>query len=751
MANELLTPNFWSIEKLFNYRFSVPVYQRPYSWTNEEVDSLLLDIWAAYSDYQKLNQDEKQKSSLYVGNIILHTKAFEVFDIIDGQQRITTFSLFLLALYARVFELGVDANDRILVKIQKALWKFDIAERPSQDKRVIELGSIDKQIAINIFNEAFSAPEKLKKYAESYEVKTPFEGHVKSSFLRAYSFVLDKYSGDENELQEVLFFANYMLTKVHLIAIINEDSEFKAFSIFESINSKGKKLEEIDLIKTRIFSTLSESDYASYLTKWGDLIVKTGDKLYDFLKTYIRANIKYYTGNVTFNNFKNMDKELCAHFQKTNVSDAYKALIEDMLATVDNFNALFSVSLADRIVSNNRLRFYYAVFVKIKYEHPRALFYRSFCEYKSGKLSKDDLIAIIIETIKFCISFLTISGKDSKDTIQMFSAIFERVYGEGRVNKESVIYQINLKMGEAGITHDSVSSSLKAADLFEKNKALGVAVASVFESRYMDAHGDQQVSWDEAYSKFSTYGSLALDHIMVQTPPIDDPNLKYYKLGNNLKLKEGHDFPTELVYDGMEYETFKSRILHRAGNLKLKGGDGNSSKGNTSDVDFCTYAKLEERNNIVCTFFEQLVTRIEGASANYNPSPKIKAKGKRLTGNFDFSMKGVDLTGTKPRSITILDKTVQISKLKDILTSVVLYIFETNQDRLLQMATDWWAPRKRVIIKNTPDGLVSAYALVEGAIYVETNLSARDIVSLSGLLLDIFNIERDKVSVYIPE
>ena len=54
------------IEKLFNYRFSVPVYQRPYSWTNEEVDSLLLDIWAAYSDYQKLNQDEKQKSSLYV-------------------------------------------------------------------------------------------------------------------------------------------------------------------------------------------------------------------------------------------------------------------------------------------------------------------------------------------------------------------------------------------------------------------------------------------------------------------------------------------------------------------------------------------------------------------------------------------------------------------------------------------------------------------------------------------------------------
>ena len=45
MATELLTPYFWSINQLFKYKFCVPVYQRPYSWQNDELNSLLSDIW----------------------------------------------------------------------------------------------------------------------------------------------------------------------------------------------------------------------------------------------------------------------------------------------------------------------------------------------------------------------------------------------------------------------------------------------------------------------------------------------------------------------------------------------------------------------------------------------------------------------------------------------------------------------------------------------------------------------------------
>lgn len=751
MSNELLTPNFWSIYQLLKYRFAVPVYQRPYSWQTTEVDSMLFDIWESYEDFKVLSEEEQQTASLYVGNIILHKKAFELYDIIDGQQRITTFSIFLLALYAKLFELKVDPNNRVLIKIQSALWKLDMNEKPVQDKKVIELGSIDKQIMLDVFNEAYSQPAKLKKFIDNYTIKSPFEGNVKTSFDRAYDFAKVKFSSSTNELDDLLQFANFILSKVYLIAIINEDSEFKAFSIFESINSKGKKLEDIDLIKTKIFSCLNHSDYSSYLAKWGKLIIDTGDNLYDFLKIYIKANIKYYSGNVSYRHFENMDKELCSHFGKENIGEAYKSLIEDLVDQIECFNAVFNLAEATKIVSNNRFRFYYSVYTKINYEHPWPLFFRCFCEYKSATLSKDDLIEIIIETIKFSITFLTVCGKDSKDAISMFSSIFEGIYNKNKVNKDWVIYQINKKMISAGIRKEDVLSSLKSADVYRKNKQLGAAVLSTYESQY-DSVNEKQISWDEAYSKFSTYGtSYTLDHIMVQTPAIDDQNLKYYKLGNNLKLKNGHDFPAELVHDGMEYENFKSLILHRAGNLRLKGGDGNSSHGNTSEEAFSTNTKLDSRNELICRFFVEKVIEIIESSKEFNPELHTNTAKKKMTGNFDFSMQDLDFTGTKPKSITFDGKTTQISSHRDILTSVISYLFDLNKDKLLQMAKDKWSPRKRIILTNDKTKLTREFEFIKDSVYVETNLSAKDIMIYANKLLDEFNVDKSTVSVYIPE
>lgn len=753
MSSELLTPNFWSINQLFKYRFAVPVYQRPYSWKLTEVNSMLTDIFESYKEFKALSDEDKQKASLYVGNIILHKKAFELYDIIDGQQRITTFSIFLLAIYTKLFELNVDPNNRILIKIQSALWKLDMNEKPVQDKRVIELGSIDKQIMLDVFNEAYSQPLNLRNFINNYSIKSPFEENVRTNFNRAYDFSNEQFINSNNEIDDLLQFANFILNKVHLIAIINEDSEFKTFSIFESINSKGKRLEDIDLIKTKIFSSLSPDDYSSYLSKWGKLIIDTCDNLYDFLKVYIKANIKYYTGNVTYHNFEGMDRELCSHFGKENIGDAYKAMIEDMVDKVDCFNAVFNFDKAVSIIKNKRFKFYYSVYTKINYEHPWPLFFKCFCDYNNGKgkLSESDLIEIVIETIKFSISFLTVCRKDSKDAISMFSSIFDDIYLNNKVSKDWVIYQINNKMISAGIRKEDILSSLKSADLYAKNKQLGAAVLSTYESQY-DGINNKQISWDEAYSKFSTYGSsYTLDHIMVQTPGIDDPNLKYYKLGNNLKLKNGHDFPSELVHDGMEYENFKSLVLHRAGNLRLKGGDGNSSHGNMSEENFSTYEKLEARNDLICKFFVDKVINIKAVDINYNPASSQSISKKKMNGNFNFSMPDLDFTGTKPKSITLNGKTIDINSHRDILTNVVEYIFTLNKDKLIAISKSNWKPRQRIILTSDPKNLTRAYEFLKDAIYVETNLSAKDIMIYSNKLLDEFNVDKNTISIFIPE
>lgn len=122
-----------------------------------------------------------------------------------------------------------------------------------------------------------------------------------------------------------------------------------------------------------------------------------------------------------------------------------------------------------------------------------------------------------------------------------------------------------------------------------------------------------------------------------------------------------------------------------------------------------------------------------------------------MTGNFDFSMKDLDFTGTKPKSITFDGKTKVISTNAEIFISVVKYVFELNKEKLFQISKDEWKPKQRVIITEDQSKLTRGYELLKDAIYVEINLSAKDITSYSVKLLDEFAVDKSKISVYIPE
>lgn len=746
MSNNLLEPNYWSIKQLFDYQFIVPVYQRPYSWQMDQVESLYDDIWDAYNEYKNLPENARYLSGLYVGNIILHSRSMGTFDIIDGQQRITTFALMIMALYSKSVELSATKNERIVQKLQAALWKLDSADNPQIDKRVIMLGSIDKEMMIKIFDNASYFPDKLRQFIIQYNTKSEAELNLKENFLKIY----DHLTADFDKLEDLLLFANFLLQKVYLIAIITNGSEVKAFSIFEAINSKGKKLEDIDLIKTYIFSRLNEADYASCLSQWGDLILKTGDRLYDFLKTYIKAYIKYYSQNISFNNFKKLGDVLLDHFKKSDLGEAYKELLSDMLEKVEYYKALTDLDSAYTLVHDSKFRFYYSVFIKIKYELPNPLFFRLFAEYGQGNITREALIEIVIETIKSVVSFITICQKDSKDIINVFSSIFDGISKNNVVDKDLVLYLLSSKMQTSGLRKEDISSSLSKMDLYEKNKQLGVAIISIYESRAET--GKLKVSWDEAFSKFSTFGkAYSLDHIMVQTPKPFDERLKYYQLGDTLKLKKGHDFPESLVHEGMEYSAFKNLVLHRAGNLRLKGKDENLDRSNKSDDTLNTYKGLDERTNLIVQFIMENFLNFETITETASIASALSGMSKKQIGTFDFSLDDLDLTGIKAKQLTIFDKVFELEHNKDILIDVVLYLYNENEEKLLSMASHNWSPRRRAILSKQSDLLLTPYEMIKDQIYIETNLSSKDIIFYSKELLREFNFPADLVSIYIPE
>ncbi len=250
------------------------------------------------------------------------------YDIIDGQQRTTTFTLILLSLHSLFSTICTNQNDPLIFDVKRLLWQHSATRYPEKEYPSLKLNSIEKEAFTELYDYAFDNPKTLYTFAQKYICKTDYEKRVIENFKLVYETLQATVCEDENTL---LDYASYVIENINFINIECTDNVNKVFSIFESINSKGKPLEEIDKIKCFIFSELDEKSYKQCLKQWGDLIIQTKDNLYDYLLVYIRAYIKYYRQNITLINFKTIAAdEMQKHFGKTSLSETFKALLDDM-------------------------------------------------------------------------------------------------------------------------------------------------------------------------------------------------------------------------------------------------------------------------------------------------------------------------------------------------------------------------------------------------------------------------------------
>lgn len=625
---DYLNPFPSSLEDLLkNKLFEIPVYQRPYSWDIQQINVLLNDLFNEF----KMDQSNKY----YVGNIIITTSTkkhdISTFDIIDGQQRITSFILIFLVLYSISLSRNIVDTDRTIINLKNILWK-DRNRESIKDLRCISLSSLEKECFNNIYDECFNNPINIINYVETYEYKSHFEDRILKNLAYTYKWINEKLPNNN----DLLNFSDYILRNVYFIIIDATNNENNIFSMFESINSKGKKLDTIDLIKSFIFSVIDKESYDSYLKKWGDLIIKTNDNLYDYLLTYIKAYLYYYRQNINIDNFKSIcSKELINYFRGKTEIEALKALIDDLLEKSKYYNMLYSYNTLSDILQNNQLRFYYKIFTEINYKHPRSLFFRLFIELNQNNISKDDAIDIIREIIIFMVKFLTISLKSSKEAITMFSNILNNIYDTNKISKDYIIAAINAELKNKAITDNSITQSLKSLDAYENNKKLTIALLAWYESTD-SKNGKLKTSWDQAYNLINSFNQVfSIDHLLVQKPDPNSDKFKYYldeKTGL-LHLKDGNDFPSS-IQDNYDYEYFTTTILNKIGNLRITYKDKNSSRNNKSIIlrnygEFTSYSQIEQReeeliNLIVNNCLHNTnITHSNNLKKHYSSYPKM--------------------------------------------------------------------------------------------------------------------------------
>ena len=214
-----------------NKQFQIPVYQRHYSWDEEQCKQLWNDI---------VDMQQKGKSGHFVGSIVnIAEQAMPTgvhkYMIIDGQQRMTTLTLLMLALRNYAIQHPKDTTINAQ-RIDKMLLINDC--ETGDDRYKLLLTDLDRDILI----------QKIED--------TPIAEGTKSRLLDNYNFFVDRIA--ENKLPPAEVYQS--IGKLQIVNITLDRAFDDAQAIFESLNSTGKELSESDLIRNYVLMGLEPSE-----------------------------------------------------------------------------------------------------------------------------------------------------------------------------------------------------------------------------------------------------------------------------------------------------------------------------------------------------------------------------------------------------------------------------------------------------------------------------------------------------------
>lgn len=258
--------------------YQIPKYQRDYSWDIEQWSDLWYDI-------QQLIKD---KDSHYMGYLVLQTADDKNFQVIDGQQRLTTICILILSVIKQLLDLPGNEKEK------------DDNRKRAETIRTTYIGNIDiltltsvNKLVLNRNNNAFFAnylvplkelpnrglnvSEKLMKKA--FEI---FSGYVKNEYKTAESLITFI-----DIIADQLFFT-----------VITVSDELNAFKVFETLNARGVQLSSSDLLKNYIFSVADSADLhksqMDYLeNEWAKIAdILKGQQVSEYLRIYWNSTHK---------------------------------------------------------------------------------------------------------------------------------------------------------------------------------------------------------------------------------------------------------------------------------------------------------------------------------------------------------------------------------------------------------------------------------------------------------------------------
>jgi uncharacterized protein with ParB-like and HNH nuclease domain len=279
-------------------RYEIPKFQRDYTWQAEQWDDLWQDI---------LSLVRNEETEHYLGYLVLQTNDNKNYQIIDGQQRLTTMSIIVLSVLKCLDDLAgnlINTNNNL--KRKEALLNSYI-------------GFIDPVTLIS--NNKLKLNRNSDDYYRHYLVllkELPIRNtnssqkHLRECFLWYYERIKKQFKTGES----LAGFVDETVDKL-FFTVIKVSDQLNAFKVFETLNARGVQLSSSDLLKNHLFSIVDATDPSpdeiETLEKiWSVIVGKLGnEKFEDYLRYFWNSTHKTVSKKSLFKAIKNeiLDKK----------------------------------------------------------------------------------------------------------------------------------------------------------------------------------------------------------------------------------------------------------------------------------------------------------------------------------------------------------------------------------------------------------------------------------------------------------
>lgn len=432
MAVQIPDPHTYRIGTLLtDNRFLVPLYQRNYAWGPEETE----DFWRDLDELVIGNQ-----TSHFFGQMVTYRNENGVGEIIDGQQRLTTTSLFLAVLR----DIATRVTDE---------GSAELAETEILDMRLIN-NEVNKKLIDTATNEPTLVVEEQSALNQDTPIQTYFmalthqdTNHLPEATLQAQKNLKTAYDLLYRRLKETIWQQKSWSNRAKLVekyynifidgfyvVVIATTVQRDAFIIFETLNTRGKDLTAADIIKNHVMY-ISSANLPEANAQWSEMsnhLKGDSDRITRFIRTYWSARKQLVKVNSLYRSLTESTDDL------GNITQAQEFL-QDLNSLVAVYDAMESpnANKANRQIWTNEMLFQQ---IDALARMRMVLYYPIVLAMWQRKMKQEDMVLVLNKVMAVFARHRMILNYTTNKLETGYANIAHRIYS-GELNNVNAITQ----------------------------------------------------------------------------------------------------------------------------------------------------------------------------------------------------------------------------------------------------------------------------------------------------------------------